>query len=127
METELETAALPDGPAAQACIMTGGPWPLAPRRLPPAHLLAAFDSASSALLPRLNLSRDSDGLGPHLSVTLNLACFTVFLPFRTRQRRSPRTDTCGNIFSCDPEFVRTRKTSGPHPEAVGPSFYMLSD
>lgn len=88
METELETAALPDRPAAQACIMTGAPWPLAPRRLPPAHLLAAFDSASSALLPRLNLSRDSDGLGLHLSVTLNLACFTVFLPFRTRQRRS---------------------------------------
>lgn len=55
--------------------MTGdlGPW--APRRLPPAHLLAAFDSASLALLPRLNLSRDSDGLGPHLSLTLNLACF----------------------------------------------------
>lgn len=100
-----------------------GPW--APRRLPPAHLLAAFDSASSALLPRLNLSRDSDGLGPHLSVTLNLACFTVFLSFSTRQRRSPSTDTCGNIFPCHPELVRIRKTSGPS-EAVGPSSYMLT-
>lgn len=52
--------------------MTGvdhGPW--APRRLPPVRLLAAFHSASSALLPRHNLSRDSDGLRLHLSVTLS--------------------------------------------------------
>lgn len=46
------------------------PW--APRSLPPVRLLAAFHSASSALLPRHNLSRDSDGLLLHLSVTLTL-------------------------------------------------------
>lgn len=64
-----------------------GPW--APRRLPPVHLLAAFDSASSALLPRHNLSRDSDGLLLHLSVTLNLARISVSYT-GTRRRRSPK-------------------------------------